>query len=110
MLQFSQFKPRTAMTASILTVDPATTGLGYRVSSSAIDRIAVTAGDLPGTHNLLVFFNSNPSKGYRYAFEDDGAARRWIDLLQDDEARVSTSWGREFNRALKHGDIEPIEV
>ena len=98
------------MTASVLTVDPATTGLGYRVTSSAIARLAITAGDLPGTYHLLVFFNSNPSMGYRYAFEDDGAARRWIDLLEDPEARAITSWGREFHRALKHGDIETIEV
>lgn len=97
------------MTASTLTVDPATTGLGFRVTSSAIARLAITLED-GGTYNLLVFFNSNPAKGYRYAFEDDGAARRWWDLLNDDEARANTSWGREFHRALKHGDIETIEV
>jgi hypothetical protein len=94
---------------STITTDT-TSALGQRVSSSAIDRIAVTQADLPGTYNAIVWFHSNPAKGYRYAFEDDGAARRWVDLLQDDEARLSTSWGREFNRALKHGDIEPIEV
>jgi hypothetical protein len=92
---------------STITTDT-TSALGQRVYSSAIDRIAVTQADLPGTYNAIVWFHSNPTKGYRYAFEDDATAYRWIELLADDE--VSFSWGRELNRALKHGDIEPIEV
>ena len=44
------------------------------------------------------------------AFEDDGAAERWIDLLSDEESREATSWGRELHRALKHGDLETIAV
>ena len=82
------------------------------VTSSAIAALAVTSGDA-GAAYLLVQFNSNLEKVYRYAFEDDitsGAARRWFDLLQDAEARSLTSWGSMLHRALKHGDIEPIEV
>jgi len=55
-------------------------------------------------------FNSNPDKVYRYIFEDEGAAHRWHELLNDDDAKAATSWGYEFNRALKHGDIETIDV
>lgn len=81
------------------------------VASSAIAALAVTTADDGGAY-LLVQFHSS-SKVYRYAFEDDitsGAARRWWDLLQDAEARSLTSWGSMLHRALKHGDIEPIEV
>lgn len=81
------------------------------VTSSAIAALAVTAGDA-GAAYLLVQFHSS-GKVYRYAFEDDissGAARRWFDLLNDDDARGLTSWGSMLHRALKHGDIEPIEV
>jgi hypothetical protein len=96
---------------STITTD-ATSTLGQRVYSSAIDRIAVTQADLPGTYNAIVWFHSNPTKGYRYAFEDDATAYRWIELLANDQDpdAVPFSWGRELNRALKHGDIEPIEV
>lgn len=81
------------------------------VNSSAIAKLAVT-GDSAAAY-LLVVFNSNTDKVYRYAFEDgisSGAARRWWDLLQDDEARDLTSWGSMLHRALKHGDLEAIEV
>jgi hypothetical protein len=83
--------------------------LTVAVSSSAIARLGIVIDndDLP---HLLVIFNSNEDKVYRYIFEDDGAARLWHELLRDDEAKAETSWGQLFNRALKHGDIEPIEV
>lgn len=77
------------------------------VNSNAISQLEVVAYD-DGTHDLLVVFNSNLNKVYQYAFEDDGEALRWIDLLNDDEARNETSWGRELHRALKHGDLEII--
>jgi hypothetical protein len=80
------------------------------VNSSAISQLSVISGEQEGTYDLLVIFNSNPDKVYHYAFEDDGAAARWIDLLSDEEARNATSWGRELHRALKHGDLETIEV
>jgi hypothetical protein len=84
-----------------------TSGLGYNVLSSAILRIAVVSNDT-GTYNLLVIFHSNVDKVYRYIFEDDGAAMRFINLLEDRVARAETSWGYEFNRALKNGDIEIV--
>ena len=93
----------TAEAAQLLTV---------AVNSSAISRLGIVIDndDMP---HLLVIFKSNESKVYRYIFEDDlssGAARRWNELLNDDEAKSATSWGSELHRALKHGDIEPIEV
>ena len=83
--------------------------LTVAVSSSAIARLGIVIDndDIP---HLLVVFNSNEDKVYRYIFEDDGAARLWHELLRDDEAKSATSWGRMLHRALKHGDIEPIEV
>jgi sorbitol-specific phosphotransferase system component IIBC len=93
----------TAEQAQLLTV---------AVDSSAIARLGIVI-DNDNIPHLLVIFNSNPDKVYRYIFEDDlssGAARRWFELLNDDEAKSATSWGRLFHRALKHGDIEPIEV
>ena len=86
--------------------------LTVAVDSSAIARLGIVIDNENNPH-LLVIFNSNPDKVYRYIFEDDmssGAARRWHDLLNDDEAKSATSWGSELHRALKHGDIEPIEV
>jgi hypothetical protein len=80
------------------------------VNSSAISQLSVISGEVEGTYDLLVIFNNNPDKIYQYAFEDDAAATRWIDLLSDNEAREATSWGREFNRALKHGDLEIIAM
>ena len=82
--------------------------LTVAVSSSAIARLGIVMDndDIP---HLLVIFNSN-DKVYRYIFEDQGAARLWHELLNDDEAKSATSWGRMLHRALKHGDIEPIEV
>jgi len=83
--------------------------LTVAVNSSAIARLGIVIDndDIP---HLLVVFNSNEQKVYRYIFEDDGAARLWHELLRDDEAKAATSWGRMLHRALKHGDIEPIEV
>lgn len=83
--------------------------LTVRVFSSAISRLGIITDNDEIPH-LLVIFNSNPDKVYRYIFEDDGAAHRWWDLLNDDDARAATSWGTMFHRALKHGDIETIEV
>jgi len=86
--------------------------LTVAVDSSAISRLGIVIDndDIP---HLLVIFNSNQDKVYRYIFEDDlssGAARRWHDLLNDDEAKSATSWGSMLHRALKHGDLEKIEV
>jgi hypothetical protein len=80
------------------------------VNSSAISQLSVISGEMEGTYDLLVIFNSNPDKIYQYSFEDDAAALRWIDLLSDNEAREATSWGRELNRALKHGDLEILAM
>ena len=79
------------------------------VNSSAISKLAVVENE-DRTYDLLVIFNSNPDKVYRYAFEDDGAALRWMNLLEDSDAREATSWGRELHRALKHGDLEVLDV
>lgn len=83
--------------------------LTVAVSSSAIARLGIVIDndDIP---HLLVVFKSNENKVYRYIFEDQGAARYWHELLNDDEAKEATSWGRMLHRALKHGDLEPIEV
>ena len=100
------------MTTTLHPFTSSTSTLGYSVNSSAISKVAVVLND-SGTYDLLVIFTSSTDKVYRYIFEDDlssGAARRWHDLLNDDEAKSATSWGQLFNRALKHGDIEPIEV
>jgi uncharacterized membrane-anchored protein len=93
----------TAEAAQLLTVS---------VNSTAISRLGIIIDndDMP---HLLVIFNSNTNKVYRYIFEDDlssGAARRWFELLNDDEAKSATSWGSMLHRALKHGDLEKIEV
>ena len=101
----------TATVYSIPTAEQAQL-LTVAVNSSAIARLGIVIDndDIP---HLLVIFNSNTNKVYRYIFEDDlssGAARRWHDLLNDDEAKSATSWGSMLHRALKHGDIEPIEV
>jgi hypothetical protein len=57
----------------------------------------------------LVTFNSS-DKVYRYAWEDEGECERWFALLSNDEDKAATSWGQLFNRALKHGDIEQIDM
>mgnify|MGYP000850216601 CR=1 FL=1 len=101
----------TATVYSIPTAEQAQL-LTVAVDSSAIARLGIVI-DNDNIPHLLVIFNSNTNKVYRYIFEDDmssGAARRWHDLLNDDEDKAATSWGRLFHRALKHGDIEPIEV
>jgi hypothetical protein len=93
----------TAAAAQALTVS---------VNSSAIARLGIII-DNDNMPHLLVIFKSNESKVYRYIFEDDlssGAARRWNELLNDDDARNATSWGSMLHRALKHGDLETIEV
>ena len=100
----------TATVYSIPTAEQAQL-LTVAVYSSAIARLGIVIDndDIP---HLLVIFNSNTSKVYRYIFEDDlssGAARRWYDLLNDD-AKSATSWGSMLHRALKHGDLEKIEV
>ena len=77
------------------------------VESSAISHIEIVADG--NCYDLLVTFTSS-GKVYRYAWEDEGECERWFNLLSDDEAKASTSWGREFHRALKHGDIEQIDV
>ena len=79
------------------------------VSSSAIARVGIVIDndDIP---HLLIVFVSNEDKVYRYIFRNQGAARLWHELLNDDEAKSGTSWGQLFNRALKQGDIEPIKV
>ena len=98
----------TSTTYCIPTADQARY-LTVAVSSSAIARLGIVIDndDIP---HLLVVFNSNPDKVYRYIFEDQGAARYWHELMNDDEAKSATSWGRMLHRALKHGDLEPIEV
>ena len=80
------------------------------VKSSAITHLAIVAveGDT-WAWDLLVTFNSS-GKVYRYAWEDEGECIRWFDLLSNDEDKAATSWGYEFNRALKHGDIEQIDI
>ena len=86
--------------------------LTVAVDSSAIARLGIVI-DNDNIPHLLVIFNSNTNKVYRYIFEDDlssGAARRWFELWNDDEAKSATIWGSMLHRALKHGDIEPIEV
>ena len=83
--------------------------LTVAVNSSAIARLGIVI-DNDNIPHLLAVFNSNENKVYRYIFEDDGAARRRHDLLNDDEAKAATSWGTMLNRAIKHGDIERIEV
>lgn len=80
------------------------------VKSVAISELSIINGDVEGTYDLLVIFTSNLNKVYRYSFEDDGEALRWIDLLEDADARDATHWGYEFNRALKHGDLESIKL
>ena len=79
------------------------------VSSTALSRVGIVIDndDIP---HLLVIFVSNEERVYRYIFKDQGAARLWHELLNDDEAKSATSWGQLFNRALKQGDIEPIKV
>lgn len=79
------------------------------VQSRAIAHLAIVAGDLNGTYDLLVTFTSS-DKVYRYAWEDEGECIRWFDLLSDEESKAATSWGQLFNRALKHGDIEQIDI
>lgn len=86
--------------------------LTIAVQSSAIARLGIIT-DNDNIPHLLVIFNSNLDKVYRYIFDDDlssGAARRWWDLLNDDEARAATSWGRELHRAVEAGDLHTIEV
>jgi len=95
------------MTATLSTLSR--TFVHQSVNSSAISQLSVISGEQEGTYDLLVIFNSNPDKVYHYAFEDDNAAVRWIDLLEDSEAREATSWGRELHRALKNGDLETLD-
>lgn len=105
---------QTMSTATVYSIPTAAQAqlLTVAVDSSAIARLGIVI-DNDNIPHLLVIFNSNTSKVYRYIFEDDlssGAARRWHDLLNDDEAKSATSWGSMLHRALKHGDLEKIEV
>ena len=77
------------------------------VASSAISHLEIVAVD--NCYDLLVTFNSS-DKVYRYAWEDEGECERWFALLSNDEDKAATSWGQLFNRALKHGDIEQIDM
>lgn len=80
------------------------------VDSSAIDRIAlVPAADNSDAYDLEVTYTSS-DKVYTFAVEDDAFAEKVYDLLTDEEAKAETSWGRLIHAALKHGDIETIEV
>jgi len=93
----------TAKQAQLLTV---------AVNSSAISRLGIII-DNDNMPHLLVIFKSNESKVYRYIFEDDlssGAAFRWNQLINDRDARNETSWGSMLHRALKHGDLETIDI
>ena len=78
------------------------------VQSSAIARLEIISTE-DNLWDLLVTFNSG-SKVYRYAWEDEAECQRWFDLLSNEESKAATSWGREFHRALKHGDIEEIDI
>jgi len=78
------------------------------VQSSAISRFEIISAD-DNCWDLLVTFNSG-SKVYRYAWEDEAHCQRWFSLLSNEESKAATSWGREFHRALKHGDIEEINM
>ena len=99
----------TASTAYFIPTVKEAKYLTVTVYSSAIDRVGIVI-DNDNIPHLLVIFKSNENQVYRYIFEDQGAARLWHELLNDYDAKSETSWGRLFNRALKHGDIEPIEV
>ena len=80
------------------------------VKSSAIAHLEIVRveGD-SWAWDLLVTFTSS-DKVYRYAGEDEGECLRWFALLSNDEDKAATSWGQLFNRALKHGDIEQIDI
>jgi hypothetical protein len=78
------------------------------VQSSAISHLEIIRAE-GDCYDLLVTFNSS-GKVYRYAWEDEGECLRWFELLSNDEDKAATSWGQLFNRALKHGDIEQIDI
>jgi hypothetical protein len=84
--------------------------ISAKVQSSAIAHLSIVRADGDSwAWDLLVTFN-NSDKVYRYAWEDEGECERWFALLSDDEDKAATSWGQLFNRALKHGDIEQIDI
>ena len=78
------------------------------VTSSAISHLEIISAE-GDCYDLLVTFTSS-GKVYRYAFEDDASVIKWNDLLSDDVAKAATSWGSMLHRALKHGDIEKIDI
>ena len=78
------------------------------VQSSAIARLEIISAD-DNCWDLLVTFKSN-GKVYRYAWEDEAECQRWFELLSDEESKAATSWGQLFNKCLKHGDIEVINM
>ena len=95
------------MTQTLHPFTSPTSSLGYNVLSSAISKIAVVSNST-GSYDLLVIFHSNVDKVYRYIFQNDNAAIRFNNLLEDDCDRAETSWGYEFNLAKNNGDI--IEI
>ena len=95
------------MTQTLHPFTAPTSSLGYNVISSAISKIAVVSNST-GSYDLLVIFHSNVDKVYRYIFQNDNAAIRFNNLLEDDCDRAETSWGEEYNRAIKNGDIEIV--
>ena len=84
--------------------------ISAKVQSSAIAHLSIVRADEDSwAWDLLVTFTSS-DKVYRYAWEDEGECERWFALLSNDEDKAATSWGQLFNRALKHGDIEQIDI
>ena len=84
--------------------------ISTNVQSVAISHLEILPAD-NGTdaYDLLVTFKSS-GKTYRYAWEDEGECQRWYDLLSDEESKAATSWGTLFNKCLRHGDIERIDM
>jgi hypothetical protein len=84
--------------------------IAAKVDSSAISHLEIVAAEGDSwAWDLLVTFTSG-DKVYRYAWEDEAECIRWFELLSDEEAKAATSWGRLFHHALKHGDIEQIDM
>lgn len=89
-----------------------TTDLSIRaeVQSSAISHLEIVAAEGDSwAWDLLVTFKSN-GKTYRYAWEDEAECIRWYEMLSDEETKAEVSWGTLFNKCLRHGDIEVIDM
>lgn len=95
------------MTATLHPFTSPSSALGYSVESRAISKLAVVVNN-ENAYDLLVIFNNNPEKVYRYSFQNDEVAFDWNDLLNDDESRNETSWGQKFNVDLKSDKIQLI--